>query len=210
MQQVNLYLEEFKSIEPEYSANTIFLLIGYVLFFGIAISIGLFVLTLKEKSINTELTKQTEYWKEQFDIAYQQNPEPKISEVLLKTIDGYEAQIKRNDNVLEYLDGRNEVVKKQVFSIYLEGLTEIKQDNLWLTKIEITKGGEALSLYGRTLDPSSLPEYIRKISELEIFKSMQFEVFDLKRDGSQLKFVVSSELKEMSLDDYLEKATSKN
>ena len=39
---------------------------------------------------------------------------------------------------------------------------------------------------------------------------MQFEVFDLKRDGAEMKFVVSSELQEMSLDDYLEKATSKN
>ena len=41
MQQVNLYLEEFKKIEPEYSANTIFLLMGYVLFIGVIISIAL-------------------------------------------------------------------------------------------------------------------------------------------------------------------------
>lgn len=210
MQQVNLYLEEFKSIEPEYSANTILLLIGYVLFFGFLISIGLYVLTVKEKNINEDLMKDTEYWKEQFDIAYQQNPEPKISEVLLTTIDAYELQVKRNENVLDYLDSRREVIRKKVFSVYIDGLTEIKQDNLWLTKILISKGGEALSLHGRVLDPSGLPEYIRKISELEIFKSMQFEVFDLKRDGSQMKFVVSSELQEMSLDDYLEKATNKN
>ena len=210
MQQVNLYLEEFKKIEPEYSANTIFLLMGYVLFIGVIISIALYVLTLKEENIHKDLTEQTKYWKEQFDIAYRQNPEPEISEILLKTIDAYELKVKRNENVIEYLDGRRDVIRKQIFSVYLEGLTEIKQDNLWLTKIVITKGGDSLSLYGRVNEPSSLPEYIRKISELEIFKSMQFEVFDLKRDGAEMKFVVSSELQEMSLDDYLEKATSKN
>ncbi|MGR6871721.1 hypothetical protein ACU6U9_05295 [Pseudomonas sp. HK3] len=210
MQQVNLFLEEFKKIEPPYSAAIILLLMGYTLFFSFVVTGGLYALTVKERAVHTDLLEQTRFWQEQFDIAYQQNPEPKISEALLKSIEGYERQITRNMNVLGYLSGRRNVVRKQVFSIYLDALTKIKQDDLWLTKIAIKKGGTSLTLHGRVLNPSGLPEYIRKISELDIFKTMQFEVFDLKRDGDQMKFVVSSEKQEMSIEDYLDKATTKN
>lgn len=210
MQQVNLFLDEFKKIEPPYSAAVIALLLGYVFIIGLIITAGLYVLTVQERTVEKKVTEQSVFWKEQYEIAFQQNPEPKISDILLKSIEGYENQISRNENVLSYLSDRREVIDKKTFSVYLEALTRIKQENLWLTKVIIKKGGTSLSLYGRVLDPSDLPAYLKKISDLDVFKSMQFEIFDLKREGDQMKFVVSSEKQEKSIEDYLEQATSKN
>lgn len=210
MQQVNLFLDEFKKIELPYSASVIALLLGYVFVIGLAVTAGLYVLTMQERTMEKEVAEQSVFWKEKYDIAFQQNPEPKISDILLRSIEGYENQISRNENVLNYLSDRRDLIDKKTFSVYLDALTKIKQENLWLTKVLIKKGGSSLSLYGRVLDPSDLPAYLKKISDLDVFKSMQFEIFDLKRNGDQMKFVVSSEKQEKSIEDYLEQATSKN
>ncbi|MFT5593871.1 MAG: hypothetical protein ACI8SR_002258 [Oceanicoccus sp.] len=210
MQQVNLFLDEFKKIELPYSASVIALLLGYVFVIGLAVTAGLYVLTMQERTMEKEVAEQSVFWKEKYDVAFQQNPEPKISDILLRSIEGYENQISRNEDVLNYLSDRRDLIDKRTFSVYLEALTKIKQENLWLTKVLIKKGGTSLSLYGRVLDPSDLPAYLKKISDLDVFKSMQFEIFDLKRNGDQMKFVVSSEKQEKSIEDYLEQATSKN
>lgn len=210
MQQVNLFLDEFKKIELPYSASVIALLLGYVFVIGLAVTAGLYVLTMQERTMEKEVAEQSVFWKEKYDVAFQQNPEPNISDILLRSIEGYENQISRNEDVLNYLSDRRDLIDKRTFSVYLEALTKIKQENLWLTKVLIKKGGTSLSLYGRVLDPSDLPAYLKKISDLDVFKSMQFEIFDLKRNGDQMKFVVSSEKQEKSIEDYLEQATSKN
>ena len=69
MQQVNLFLEEFKKIEPPYSAAIILLLLGYTLFFSFVVTGGLYALTVKERAVHTDLLEQTRFWQEQFDIA---------------------------------------------------------------------------------------------------------------------------------------------
>lgn len=210
MQQVNLYLEEFRSKEPEFSAAMILILCGYLVFIGSVIGIGLYGLVIHEMDENIALENQANFWDEQLNIAFRQNPEPKIDERLIVAITGYENRIRRNKNVLNYLNGQQKDFKRQSFSIYLLGLTWVKQDDLWLTEVAIKQGGESLTLTGRALNPDALPEYLKKLSEIDVFKNLEFEVFDLKRDGNEVQFIVSSEKEDGSLEGFLENATSQN
>jgi hypothetical protein len=210
MQQVNLYQIDLQKTEAEYSAAIIYIILGYMVFIGLVVSLVLYFVSTQEIRSKQALQEQADFWNAQLDIAYRQHPEPKVDDILLRSIEGYESQISRNENVLEYLNSRKEVISNRKLSIYLEALTQVKQDNLWLTNVSIKKDGRSMSIKGQALEASALPEYIKKISDLDIFKSMEFVVFDLKRVGSTMKFVVSSEQQEKSIEDFLESAESQN
>ncbi|MFY0699437.1 MAG: hypothetical protein JXR04_01365 [Bermanella sp.] len=210
MQQVNLYQVELQKTEPDYCAAIIYIILGYLIFIGLVVSLILYYISAQEIRSKTELQEQADFWNTQLDIAYRQHPEPKVDDILLRSIEGYESQISRNENVLEYLSSRKEVIRTRKLSIYLEALTQIKQDNLWLTNVSIKKDGKSMSIKGQALEASALPEYIKKISDLDVFRSMEFVVFDLKRVGGTMKFVVSSEQQEKSIEDFLESAESQN
>lgn len=210
MQQVNLYQIELQKTEADYSAAIIYIILGYMVFIGLVISLVLYFISTQEIRSKQALQEQADFWNAQLDIAYRQHPEPKVDDILLRSIEGYESQISRNENVLEYLNSRKEVISNRKLSIYLEALTQVKQDNLWLMNVSIKKDGRSMSIKGQALEASALPEYIKKISDLDIFKSMEFVVFDLKRVGNIMKFVVSSEQQEKSIEDFLESAESQN
>lgn len=210
MQQVNLYQVDLQKTEADYSAAIIYIILGYMVFIGLVVSLVLYFISTQEIRSKQALQEQADFWNAQLDIAYRQHPEPKVDDILLRSIEGYESQISRNKNVLEYLNSRKEVISNRKLSIYLEALTQVKQDNLWLTNVSIKKDGRSMSIKGQALEASALPEYIKKISDLDIFKSMEFVVFDLKRVGSTMKFVVSSEQQEKSIEDFLESAESQN
>jgi hypothetical protein len=210
MQQVNLYQVDLQKTEADYSAAIIYIILGYMVFIGLVVSLVLYFISTQEIRSKQALQEQADFWNAQLDIAYRQHPEPKVDDILLRSIEGYESQISRNENVLEYLNSRKEVISNRKLSIYLEALTQVKQDNLWLTNVSIKKDGRSMSIKGQALEASALPEYIKKISDLDIFKSMEFVVFDLKRVGSTMKFVVSSEQQEKSIEDFLESAESQN
>ncbi|MGK0443285.1 MAG: hypothetical protein ACJA1U_000210 [Bermanella sp.] len=210
MQQVNLYQVDLQKTEADYSAAIIYIILGYMVFIGLVVSLVLYFISTQEIRSKQALQEQADFWNAQLDIAYRQHPEPKVDDILLRSIEGYESQISRNENVLEYLNSRKEVISNRKLSIYLEALTQVKQDNLWLTNVSIKKDGRSMSIKGQALEASALPEYIKKISDLDIFKSMEFVVFDLKRVRSTMKFVVSSEQQEKSIEDFLESAESQN
>lgn len=86
----------------------------------------------------------------------------------------------------------------------------MNQEDLWLTKVAIKDGGQSLSLSGKTLNPDSLPVYLDKLSELEVFSDMSFRVFDLTREPDGLSFEVSTKKEVKTVESLLEKVTDRN
>ena len=111
MQQVNLYQVELQKTEPDYCAAIIYIILGYLIFIGLVVSLILYYISAQEIRSKTELQEQADFWNTQLDIAYRQHPEPKVDDILLRSIEGYESQISRNENVLEYLSSRKEVIR---------------------------------------------------------------------------------------------------
>ena len=210
MQQINLYLDEFKRIEPKFSAAVILILSGYAFVIGVIIT-GVLVSMLwyQQSNLKQHQAKATE-WEKQLAAAEQVYPEPKVDPLLLRKIDTLKENIARNQTVLRYLNGRQLEVENQAFSVLLLALTWVNQEDLWLTKVAIKDGGQSLSLTGKTLNPDSLPVYLDKLSELEVFSDMSFRVFDLTREPDGLSFEVSTKKEVKTVESLLEKVTDRN
>ena len=210
MQQINLYLDEFKRIEPKFSAAVILILSGYAFVIGAIISGALAgMLWYQQSNLKQHQAKATE-WEKQLAAAEQVYPEPKVDPLLLRKIDSLKENIARNQTVLRYLNGRQLEVENQAFSVLLLALTWVNQEDLWLTKVAIKDGGQSLSLSGKTLNPDSLPVYLDKLSELEVFSDMSFRVFDLTREPDGLIFEVSTKKEVKTVESLLEKVTDRN
>lgn len=210
MQQVNLYLDEFKHIEPPYSAATLLFLSVYSVVFGILIS-GVLLSVLWWQQSDLDVSKrQLNVWKENLNIAKIEFPEPKVDEHFKINIARLKSELARNKVVLKYLQSRQIEVEHQSFSVLLLALTWVSEKDLWLTDVKITKGGENLLLSGRSLQADSLPSYLKKLSEIDVFSQLKFRVFEMDREGDEFTFVVSSVREGDDLEKALEKLTSKN
>ena len=210
MQQINLYLDEFKRIEPKFSAAVVLILSGYAFVIGAIISGALAgMLWYQQSNLKQHQAKATE-WEKQLAAAEQAYPEPKVDPLLLRKIDSLKENIARNQTVLRYLNGRQLEVENQAFSVLLLALTWVNQEDLWLTKVAIKDGGQSFSLSGKTLNPDSLPVYLDKLSELEVFSDMSFRVFDLTREPDGLSFEVSTKKEVKTVESLLEKVTDRN
>jgi len=72
------------------------------------------------------------------------------------------------------------------FARLLEGLARQDLEGIWLTRIEFSLGGDANAVEGRTLEPSIVPEYLRRLGTEDGFASRKFRTFELERsDGSE-------------------------
>lgn len=210
MQQVNLYLDEFKHIEPAYSAKTSLFLAVYSVLLGLLVSIILIFIMWWWQSTLTESNKQLKIWQENLDIAQIEFPEPAVDAHFKKNIDLLKAEISRNKLVLKYLESRQLEVEQQSFSILLLALTWVNEKDLWLTDIKITSGGTQLYLSGKALNANNLPSYLNKLSEIEVFSQMKFRVFEMNREGDKFNFVVSSQRGGEAIEQVLEKFTGQH
>ncbi len=210
MQQVNLYLDEFKHIEPPYSAKTSLFLAAYSVVLGLLISIALFFAMWWWQSTLSESSKQLKIWQENLDIAQIEFPEPTVNAHFKKNIGLLKNEISRNKLVLKYLESRQLEVEQQSFSSLLLALTWVNEKNLWLTDIKITSGGAQLYLSGKALSANNLPSYLKKLSEIDVFSQMKFRVFEMNREGDKFNFVVSSQRGGEAIEQTLEKLTGQH
>ncbi|MFT6152910.1 MAG: hypothetical protein ACJA0E_000474 [Bermanella sp.] len=192
MQQVNFFKSEFKTIDPPFSAAILLIVLGYSVIFSLLISIALmFIATSKKEEVETKRT-QLDNLNGQLEQTRRKYPVPKIDGKLIAQVDVLRVRASKNKRVLEYLENREMNISQQSFSTMLDGLSKIQQKNLWLTQIEILKGGQQIRLIGSTLYAASLPEYLKKLSEISSFVDLEFEVFEMTRTESGLNFIVSS------------------
>lgn len=57
---------------------------------------------------------------------------------------------------------------------YLRGLARQTVTNLWLTEFSLGPEGARMEIHGRTLDPATLPEYIRRLNAEPAFRGRRF------------------------------------
>ena len=204
MQQINLYLDEFKHIDPPYSATTMLVLALASLLLGVVVSVILAALMWWQQGELAGHQQEWQTWQQNLQEAKVLYPEPQVDLRLVRNIASVTLDIERNRRVLQYLESRQLDAEHQSFSVYLLALTWVVEKDLWLTEVEITKGGASLSLTGRALSAESLPSYLKKLSEDEGFAHMKFIVFEMTREEEALTFVVSSDRTIQDIDDVLQ------
>lgn len=66
-------------------------------------------------------------------------------------------------------------------------------DGLWLSRIELLNGGEAMRLQGYVQDQELLPLYLHSLGQSEVFRGREFARFDMLRNPEGLlTFTLSS------------------
>lgn len=208
MQQVNLYLDAFKRIEPPYSAKIILLCIIYSTVFAALVGLVMFAIVWANGNDNKTLMRELDNWQNRFEQAKSDYPISSVNANLVMQIESLDAEKNANEQILTYLQTHSLSIEQQSFSVYLLALTWVKEPGLWLTSVKISDGGRSLKLSGRTQSADLLPKYLQKIAAIDVFSEMNFKVFDMKRDKQGLKFVVSSNREEMDVEDIMEKYIS--
>jgi len=204
MQQVNLYLDEFRQSEVPYSFAIIGIITGYCVVICCFISIGLVSYKWVEKNQLTELEKAAIDWQEQLNIAERLYPEPEVDAGLIKTLSRFEEQKVKNDRVLSYLGGKNLTTNSISFSDYLAVLTKVQEKGVWLKKVSISDSGNAIRLEGYVLQAKALPKYLEKLSKNRVMSGMSFKIFNLKTNNNLIEFIVSTHLEEVGFEALLE------
>ncbi len=192
MQKINLYLDEFKHIDPPYSANIMLALAIYSVLAGILVSLILASLMWWWQGELKENQKKSKVWENDLQQAKSLYPEPTVDARIVRNAETLKQNLERNRKVLKYLNTQKFGAEHQSFSVYLLALTWVTEKDLWLTDIKISNAGASLALTGRALYANALPSYLKKLSDIEVFSDMKFKVFEMTRDKKGLKFVVSS------------------
>ncbi|MGD8379077.1 MAG: PilN domain-containing protein [Gammaproteobacteria bacterium] len=83
----------------------------------------------------------------------------------------------------------------------LAGLARQHLRPLWLTDIDISEGGTALRLGGRTTEPESVPAYLQGLSKEDVFRGTEFRSFRMSRPEKErrrdvIEFTLSTALPE--------------
>jgi len=69
------------------------------------------------------------------------------------------------------------------FAGHFAGLARQRLNGLWLTRVEISSGGEHLSLEGEALAEELIPRYLRLLSRESQFTGVEFQQAVLQRAG---------------------------
>lgn len=99
--------------------------------------------------------------------------ERKPSDELAAELARQKQRLKRRDEVLVALHGGLGEAGGG-FSGYLRGLSRQNVQGLWLTGFSVGAGGSGMSLRGRALDKSMLPDYVKRLNGEKAFAGAAF------------------------------------
>ena len=203
MQQINLYLEEFKEKRIPFAFETfVFMTFGCVMFCFMASVVAFIMYVSAAEHIRNAMAELNSVQTE-FELAQTEYKIIDIDSRLQSRIKNMEKRRSQNDQLLSYLAKRNLRQHQQSFAGMLKALTRIKEPGLWLTEVRFEQAGDGLALEGYALNPQSVPRYINKLGLEDAFSGMQFKVFNLSRHEGQLAFTLSSQRQENEMNDAL-------
>ncbi|MFT5444208.1 MAG: MSHA biogenesis protein MshI [Myxococcota bacterium] len=93
----------------------------------------------------------------------------------LASLKGDRNRVARTLRSLENIGGD----RREGFSKYFSGFARQIVPELWLTRIEVLDGGDALSIHGHALSPKRVPQLLRRLREEESFSGKTFSLFRL-------------------------------
>ncbi len=183
MQQINLYLPQFRQIVPPFAAGKMVatLIIGWL-------GLGGYGLWLMQQGSEAQLaiqqltTERDQKQNRNRDLA-KQYPEPRPDPALVTQRDTLNRQIGYRQQFIAHLQPFTTPEARHPFSTYLHGLARQDLESLWLTSIQISARGNGLTLKGATLDADALPIYIQRLNREPPFSGITLDKLTLQRGG---------------------------
>jgi Tfp pilus assembly protein PilN len=189
-QQINLY--EAPPVRNLWKDYFPFAQIGLVLS-GIIIVIAIFFIgqkiSLNDQLADTQVLVQAS--KLELDQLNQKRGGQDLKSSFEKDIADLELKMKEKQAFLLVM-GAEDRPNVAGFSRHLEGLARQSEEGLWLTRIELFKGGRSMGLEGLTSEPEYVPRLIKKLGNETAFTGAEFDIFKLQQQDDLLSFIVSA------------------
>jgi len=176
MQQINLYKAQFKPKKILLPPRQMLLLI-------LALIVSLSVMSLYSAKRNSVLANTI---KKQQKHTVQTLPESSESPLLIAELEKLNVQKFDQQRLLDYLT-HQDFGNQQGFSATLRHLSKQQINNVWLTEFSLIRGGQTITLRGKSLQSNLIPLYIDSLAKSEHFQGKQFSVFQLEqpKDNSE-------------------------
>ena len=89
-------------------------------------------------------------------------------------------QISARNSVLNFVEA-NQFGSGKGFSDYLVALSQLHQDEIWLSQISLAEN--FMQIKGSSLSAEKIPGYFDRFSSEEIFRGKRFDIFEMSRAG---------------------------
>lgn len=203
--RVNLFPEELKPKLDLFTLNFV-ITIWAVLLGAMVVADFNYQSEYKDAQLRTKATQEEYKAKTQMHQTLKQARENRKQDPqLLAKVQ--ELQKEEHDKywLLTELQGR-ERLKNQGFSMLMNDLASNHLADVWLTRIAVNERN--VRMEGATLDSAKVPQWVSMLKESEYFSGRTFAGARLYRDSEdRLNFIISSDLKELSVQPSLQGAT---
>jgi hypothetical protein len=132
------------------------------------------------KEAATVAEAQLKSAKEQLEAATKATVTRKPSPLLLAELDGAEGLLRRRGEIAGLLES-GAIGSTGGFTDYLRGFARQAPEGLWLTGFTIGSGGNDMEIRGSMLNPSALPDYIRRLGTEKAFHGRNFSSLTMNR-----------------------------
>lgn len=191
MQQINLYLPEFRPQVDLLSASRAAIFIAALL----VLILGLHLYRANQLSAANaavvELEQQQKTLKEQAD-ALKKSPKPVKDADLERQVEELRQAIGNREGVAKMIANRS-LGNDTGFSRHLLALGQHKVEGVSLEEFTLQSGGAFLHLAGVSQKPELVPLYISQLQEDDSFNRTKFGYLSLRNQGTAVRFLLSGD-----------------
>lgn len=192
MQQINLYLDEFKKPKEPVTLGLMAQVMAATLALCVVVSCAFLVrewFAVRE-SINAQA--EVERITEESRILSSQLAERDQRAQFRQSIAQAEERLISSETVRAFL-AQLQVDNFEGFSVFMKDLARARQQGLRLTQIEIKEGGKELSLRGEAVASDLIPKFVKRLAQSEsVLNKEQFDSDISKTDLDTFNFTLRS------------------
>lgn len=175
MQQVNLYLQLDRAVEPPLSAKQQVMGLAAVAVVILFIYAVLAVLASVQSTSVSALRAEQNQLSRSLERLQAEKQALEDNQPLFKEIAELEAEVKFRRQLLRSINPEDKP-DANGFAPYLQGLGRQTIDGMWFTSIHLTNSGREMALTGRANKAEFLPRYLQKLAKEQTFDGQQFSV----------------------------------
>lgn len=184
IQQVNFYQPIFRREKKPFSAVTVAINTGIAVFLMLLASLySIYQLNEIQQRVDVlEQRKQTLV--SQLDELKKTLKPRTANHLLTSKKEKLAGDLRDARRLFRLLDAEVSDVD-QLYSAYFRGLAEVGVNGLWLKDLEISQGGEFLSLSGQTLKPELVPRLLQSLQNKAVFAGHSFGKVQMNRESNE-------------------------
>ena len=183
-QQINLYQPMFRKQKKVFSASSMLgvFVAAMIVFAGVYGFAHWNVYTLEQQSeLLQQQYVQEEMRLEELAKRYPVKSKSKRVEQQLKDL---QRERQSKQYLVNTLIGRS-IGNSDGFSDYFAGIAKQRLPGMWLTRLELDAGGDIIGIYGSTLKPELVPQFLQALAAEDSFRGSSFRIFSMQRDAEK-------------------------